>query len=672
MANAEVNLNFAQHSGDTVVANVGTSAVETLTKLMLMLDCESAVDYGGDDLVIGSAFQPANPIVIRRTPATNLFPFGSGPTVAPYVGVMSACIVTAGDFYRLLDGQLAPIAGWEPKYWGDDSDDGVVIVPMYTSWSNDPRNNWNWTKGHTEYPMNIYTINGTLVDPAGIALIGGTNGVAASARVAVAGGRYKILYVMVDRFNDQVTTVNVGLPGAVVAVAPANYVIGGVAVDITPIAVAELALVGGDAVATYNSIARWKMMFGNDDDWENATLLASEFYAYNKLKPRKVDNVVELNYWNNENADPFVPAGAWAFRRPLVADITNAVANLTSASGCRMLSEVDVRTMGGSWTMRKLDPAIYVAIAAKMIRYMTPMRNDILTIGALSSSHAIKSMQMALATDMYAQKLSISERSFISMAERVNGNNAYNLWRLFTAKYEESVFAHINVKTCKPLWADNTDPNAGYAASLPVSQFTAVLSRVNPWWVQFLIKQQVGPLVDAMSFSKYVWNVVEVGANNADQLVDMGIVEWVKDSEKELTMRKFQCSGSLILSAADYSDVWLTNKNGAFPLHMSFPFDSPTDGYNFNMKYVTFRDIRDKGDLIDLNFATLPMTVDTENGMQKKYLAIVGQRALFCVDTEMIPLLVSKETFGYIIGDQGRSVGSFGKQAFTEMESFRF
>jgi hypothetical protein len=190
--------------------------------------------------------------------------------------------------------------------------------------------------------------------------------------------------------------------------------------------------------------------------------------------------------------------------------------------------------------------------------------------------------------------------------------------------------------------------------------------------VQFLVHDEIGSLVDGMTFAGMDWRTVDVGNDHADQLVDMGIIKWFKEPKKELELRKFQTSGCIMVSADTYQNVWLSNRNGAFPLAMCFPYDSPLDGRAFYAGYEDLENVESRGDVLDLPFPGLPMSVDTEEGMQPKFLAIVAERALFQVETEMIPMLVTKERFGSIIGDEGRSVGTFSNSEFTEMSTFRY
>jgi hypothetical protein len=418
-------------------------------------------------------------------------------------------------------------------------------------------------------------------------------------------------------------------------------------------------------------------MFGNFDDWENAELVASDLYAWNRLKSRKINQTAEIIVYNDENGVPFASASPnWDYVVPTAAiDLTKRQDCLTSAVGClSMKTAAEVRAGGGgTWTVRKVDPVICIGLASRMVRYMTPMERDILSVGALVSKHAIKCLQMALATDLASQKLSIREQSFLEKTTLLNFNNSENLWRSFEKKIIASIFHGVSVRLARPTWADNLRANPNYSLLCPTSRLSACLSRINPWWAQFFLQEQYGPMVDAMSFKDFDWRTVGVGNGRGDQLKSMGIMRWIDNWKEELEMRKFQCSGVSTVSAADYDNVTLTNENGSSPVYMCFPFDSPSDGrcYYAGHNSIEATPLARRGTFNDVPHPGLPMTIDTENGMQKKYLVVTGERRLFTVMTEMIPLIVSKESYGLIVGDDGRDVGSLTRDEFKKLDLFR-
>ena len=673
--NAEVNLNVAMQSGESIIANIGTSTCPTLLKLMLMLDNCSLIDLGGEDVITNTKWISEDPIE-QESGNSDLWPFGSEQIAAVYgPGTMTAMAVSVGDYYRILNDELVTIAGWEPKWWGDFSTNGVVIVPIRSSWNSDYRTNWAWTKGRCEYPMHDRQFEGTLIDIGQNVLIADTPGYTPSGRVAIAGGRRKILYVVIDKFNDVVGQIDIGLPGAIVAVQPAHYVVGGVALDMTAVPTAELAF-GADTQHIWNAILRWKRLWGNQDDWDNAMLLASEFYNYYKISARKIDDTIEGAYWNEKNGDPFTMVGPWlgTYENPvLIGTVAQFKRQLTTATGNLGMTTIGkVRAGGSTWTLRNEDPIISIALAARLIRYATPLTKDIATSpGNLASRHSIKSIQIALGTDLLSQKLAVAERSFMA-PEGLNydGNHA-RLFKVFEKKVISAMYAGINVQLARPLWTDNSRANPDYEAIFSESMEVMCLARINPYWYQFLTGEQIGAEEDIMSFKDTNWKVVEIDDTMYDMVKDMGPLVYMKEPSKELEMRKFQTSGSVMVTTDTYTNINTVNENGAFDAFMAFPMDSPITGIMFYEHYNVFRNTVFQGDILDIPYPTLPLTIDTELGMHSRYVAIFGARDLFLNDTYYIPMVLSNDRTNSLVYDNTTDTTSFSESNILDLEAFR-
>jgi hypothetical protein len=678
--NAEINLIIAKHRGFAINNNRGTSRVSSLTKLLLYLASSTPMGMSGDWLVANQTWRPDTPFIAGTTGA-DAYPLENWAVVPPFVGLFEACIVSGGDFCRILDGTLDPtVVGFEVKHWGQLTEEGVAIVFINQSGRSDGDVNFWTVMSKMAYPLAEVSFDGTLRESRNGNLIAGANDVPASpitGKVAIAGPGLKVLFVVADQMNSSSIAVKIGQNGVdAIVTSDLNYVssVGATSADWSAVVTAAMGGVTWDTSSLISAINRWREV-GNVSDWENAMLILSEFYGVYDPLPRKMNQTSEGTFVYNGTGNPFVVTDHTAYNIPTNANVTDIHYLLSTATGQVCDSLVNIRNGGGSWTMRNTDIMVEFALFSRIIRYSVPLaiyEKDIFTPGGLCSKAMIMNLQMALVSDLLSQKMSIAERSLFGRTTLTKRHMSDQMLKIWQDKLIYYLKQKVSIWMVRPLWPVKTRGVGGYDRLFAVSKESMCITRTITSWVEKMISVPYQAHKDVMTFKGRERVMTRIGLLKYDSLSDSGVKEFNENPEKEMSTRMIFSLGSMTITTQDYTQWKICAKNGTEDEPLCFPCTHPTDTRAFYYRWTAWNDFEEKGDLVSIPSNTLPLMIDTEHAMRKKYVTVHNQRKLFLGETDPMPLIMSREHFGTTVLDEDDDDETVEISELKEFRMFQF
>jgi hypothetical protein len=242
---------------------------------------------------------------------------------------------------------------------------------------------------------------------------------------------------------------------------------------------------------------------------------------------------------------------------------------------------------------------------------------------------------------------------------------------MFKAKVTDGVRTNLNVVVSKPLWPVNNLGESTYddmfSATNTIRSMT--LGRINPYWVEKLINVPYGSHNDNHKI-ELKRRVVLNGITAYDQIRDTGILYWKENKKDEVQIRVFMCQGS-ILDVNDFTSMNLGNIDGNDLTKICIPFDHPDEGRMLQRRYGNYTTHINVSMLRDLVHPTLPLCRDDSINLKKRYITLSGYRNMFIGQSHIVPFLVNRDSFGYLLEDPYEDDECMNSEEFIKILSFR-
>jgi hypothetical protein len=670
-ANAEITLEWCRSVGKALVLGVGTSTLDIISRIYLMVANKSPICDGTGTFVGGISYRWTPPGDYIYIGGTDLWPASADHEAYPLVaGDVQARVTTMSEIASILAGKFQEDAGWEMYRWGS----AVAVVWMDKSWLGQGEANLIWALAHMEYPFAHIAWQSTIYDASG-QLIGNNMSVPNTSRMRIPGPISKILFVS-SGYSADTGTVRLGVNGGagIASIGALNSIIGGVSVNVG-LRFNEILSAGVSWNKRLSEVlSRWRNTMGNEVDEKNAFTFVSNAYAAYYCAPRRWASTSEGHFVCDANIAPSVDT--YNFRKNTVGLDKDAALLSTLADASMPFSIDDVRAGHTTHSMEAHNPFHMLAICSRMFLYSQRSKEKFTSPAEFGALAATRSVQLCLGYDYLNQMYSVSEEVVLNIGNIPVEHNGRALKQIADKKYFKAVEVSQGTRLAyKTTYNANDVVNTSYANFFAVSANMVNLTRICEVWAMLFADVPWTARADTTELHKLgKFRAVNLaGGSYVNMIQNYGVETFHKNPEIANIIRRFNWHcGTLIDTPSGLSALALAHANGAREVDVAVSFSPWAAGAakwvsvsgNFGSPYK-------QPDRQEMTHPALPQSIDVEAGMQKFFWAIEGEKALFYGPGEYKPCVVDRNKFAKMRLPVLRDSYSVDTSQLSKFMSFR-